>query len=462
LIDEDYPTVSIVTVNYNGKRFLKSLFNSISNLDYPKEKIQVIMVDNGSIDGSVDFVRRGFPQVKIISLSKNVGYAGGNNAAFKKSTGDYIALINNDCIVDKHWLKKMVETMSGFEESSHCAVVSPKVLFFYNYLPLKFRLNGKLNKNINLNISNVEVIPQENNSSYLELNNSIKYLDGFIPHSRDKNGDISEWGFEGSAVLAVPIPDMGKDFTLSFSIFTEYSIESLTINLEKEVVYDSGFLMDQQNKNIEVILSKDLFIYKKDLINSCGAEINKSFYSRDRGYLQFDNGQFNKIEEVFSPSGSSLLIDEKLLYDIGYFDEGFFTYYEDIDLFWRARLKGWRIFYTPDAVVRHYHCGTGKEWSYSFTYHVLRNRIIMIFKCGWLKLVVRSYLALIYSIFLSFAHFFSSLLKGQKQRRTDMPIRIRIFFELFYIFPKNFIKRLAIRSQMKLKDTTIKNWFKEF
>ena len=462
MIDDDYPTVSIVTVNYNGKKFLKSLFNSISNLDYPKEKIQIIMVDNCSVDGSVDFVRKGFPQVKTIGMSKNVGYAGGNNAAFKKATGDYIAMINNDCIVDKYWLKKMVEAMISFEESSHCAAVSSKVLFFYNYLPLRFQLKGEPNKNINLNISNVDVIPQGNNGNYLELNNSIKYQDGFIPRYRDKNGDISEWSFEGSAILAVPIPDVGKDFTLSFSIFTEYSIEGLTINLEEAVVYDSGFLMDKQNKNIEVILSKDLFIYKKDLINSCGVEINKSFYSRDRGYLQFDNGKFNKIEEVFSPSGSSLLISKKLLYDIGYFDEGFFTYYEDIDLFWRARLKGWRIFYTPDAVARHYHCGTSKEWSYSFTYHVLRNRIIMIFKCGWLKLAAKSYLALIYSIFLSFAYFFLNLLKGGKQRRTDMPIRIRIFFELFYIFPKNFIKRLAIRSQMKLKDTTIKNWFKEF
>jgi glutamine cyclotransferase len=56
-LDEDGdPLISIITVNYNGKKFLSSLFSSILNLNYPSEKIQIIMVDNGSSDGSVGFV----------------------------------------------------------------------------------------------------------------------------------------------------------------------------------------------------------------------------------------------------------------------------------------------------------------------------------------------------------------------------------------------------------------------
>ena len=61
MVQDDDPLISIVTVNYNGKKFLGGLFNSIVNLDYPSEKIQTIMVDNGSSDGSVDFVKNEFP-----------------------------------------------------------------------------------------------------------------------------------------------------------------------------------------------------------------------------------------------------------------------------------------------------------------------------------------------------------------------------------------------------------------
>ena len=62
-----YPAVSIITVNYNGIRYLADLFNSISKLDYPKERIQTIMVDNCSSDSSVDFVKNNYPFVEIIS-----------------------------------------------------------------------------------------------------------------------------------------------------------------------------------------------------------------------------------------------------------------------------------------------------------------------------------------------------------------------------------------------------------
>ncbi len=66
MVIHDYPSISIITVNYNGLRFLKNLFNSISNLNYPENNIQVIMVDNNSTDGSVEFVRSNFPEAEVI------------------------------------------------------------------------------------------------------------------------------------------------------------------------------------------------------------------------------------------------------------------------------------------------------------------------------------------------------------------------------------------------------------
>ena len=65
------PLLSIITVNYNGKDFLPGLFQSLAHLDYPQSKLQIIMVDNASTDGSVDFVQQDYPWVQIVALDKN-------------------------------------------------------------------------------------------------------------------------------------------------------------------------------------------------------------------------------------------------------------------------------------------------------------------------------------------------------------------------------------------------------
>jgi GT2 family glycosyltransferase len=156
------------------------------------------------------------------------------------------------------------------------------------------------------------------------------------------------------------------------------------------------------------------------------------------------------------------MVDRKMLEDTGYFDQDFFTYYEDIDLFWRARLKGWKHFFTPNALIRHHHCGSGQEWSYDFTYHVLRNRLLMIYKNGWLLAFIRSQAAFTVSKAIHTLYYMSQLARGSKVRRMDIPIRFRIFFEMFYLLPKYLKKRLDIRLSSKIRDRQIKAWFKGF
>ena len=103
----NFPLVSIIVVNYNGRRFLKDCFSSLLNLNYPKNKLEIIMVDNGSQDGSVTYVRRYFRKVKIIKNKKN-NYAQANNLGILRSKGEFIALVNNDTKADKNWLIPLV------------------------------------------------------------------------------------------------------------------------------------------------------------------------------------------------------------------------------------------------------------------------------------------------------------------------------------------------------------------
>lgn len=103
--------VAVIILNWNGLKFLSPCINSLLNQTYQNHKI--IIVDNGSKDGSVAFLKQSYPQVDIIELSRNTGFATGNNIGFKyaqkKYNPDYLIAINNDTISDKNLIEEMVK-----------------------------------------------------------------------------------------------------------------------------------------------------------------------------------------------------------------------------------------------------------------------------------------------------------------------------------------------------------------
>ena len=107
------PKVSVIIVNYNGQHLLGELFQSLAKQSRPAD--EVIMVDNASVDGSVDYVQQRFRWVKVIGSAVNAGYAEGNNVGFANASGEYIALLNSDTTVNKLWLVELVRTLDGDE-----------------------------------------------------------------------------------------------------------------------------------------------------------------------------------------------------------------------------------------------------------------------------------------------------------------------------------------------------------
>jgi GT2 family glycosyltransferase len=105
------PSVSVVVVNWNGRAFLSAALPSIAALDYPRELVELIVVDNGSTDGSVAWLRATWPAVRVLAYDRNLGFAAANNAAAATAAGDVLALLNNDLRVDPAWLRCMVEGM---------------------------------------------------------------------------------------------------------------------------------------------------------------------------------------------------------------------------------------------------------------------------------------------------------------------------------------------------------------
>jgi GT2 family glycosyltransferase len=105
----ELPFISIIVVNLNGRALLGECLDALIVQDYAQDKIEIILVDNGSTDDSVAFVRDAYPSVRVIEARHNLGFAGGNNRGAQAGTGEYLALINNDARADPGWLSAMVE-----------------------------------------------------------------------------------------------------------------------------------------------------------------------------------------------------------------------------------------------------------------------------------------------------------------------------------------------------------------
>ena len=119
--------VSVIIPTWNLRNDCIACLESVLMLNYPKNLLEVIVVDNASCDGSATEIKKRFPAVRVLKLSKNWGYAGGINRGVKVSSGKYILILNNDTILDKNMLKNLLEVLS---KSSKIGAVGPKVYFF--------------------------------------------------------------------------------------------------------------------------------------------------------------------------------------------------------------------------------------------------------------------------------------------------------------------------------------------
>jgi GT2 family glycosyltransferase len=108
------PLVSIIIVNCNGRGFLQGCLESIFNQSC--SDFEIIFIDNGSTDDSVQYVKEKFPDVIIIENRENLGFARANNQGIAIAKGKYIALLNNDTVVDREWIKSLLAKAESSSE----------------------------------------------------------------------------------------------------------------------------------------------------------------------------------------------------------------------------------------------------------------------------------------------------------------------------------------------------------
>lgn len=145
----------------------------------------------------------------------------------------------------------------------------------------------------------------------------------------------------------------------------------------------------KNNPDVNFCASKILNYSSRNIIESAGDEIMNNGFGRKRGYGEPDRGQFNYPEKVVSACGAAALYRRKMLDDIDLFDEDFFAYLEDVDLSFRAHLKGYQCLFVPDAVVYHREFGTTKHDKYLPIILSLRNSIMLVLKNFPMSLLIK-------------------------------------------------------------------------
>lgn len=115
---------AVVILNYNGRQFLEQFLPNV--IAYSKQA-EVIVADNASTDNSISFLQNQYPDLSLIRLSENMGYAGGYNEALKQVNYEYLVLLNSDVEVSENWLEPMI---SFLDKNENYAACQPKIKDF--------------------------------------------------------------------------------------------------------------------------------------------------------------------------------------------------------------------------------------------------------------------------------------------------------------------------------------------
>ena len=115
-------SLAVVILNYNGIKLMQKFLPSV--IKFTPSKYNIYIIDNGSSDGSVEFIRSNFKMINIVELNKNYGYAKGYNMGLKKINDDILCLLNNDVEVTEKWTE---EVMNQFKNEKETAVIQPKM-----------------------------------------------------------------------------------------------------------------------------------------------------------------------------------------------------------------------------------------------------------------------------------------------------------------------------------------------
>jgi GT2 family glycosyltransferase len=454
------PFVSVVIVNYNGKQYLPVCLQALSEQTYPRDCFEVIVSDNGSTDGSLELLESDYSWVKVLKNEKNLGFASGNNIAFLAALGEYLIALNNDTAPMPDWIEKLVQEAEKFPKAG---LINGHSRLFYDQVCLTLESETFTPENdprrLGVMISDVESGAPKG---------IVQYLGGV--YGWEVGGGFRYRWTEGKATLGIPVPPGDGDWTLELVLSAPRpTLLPVKVSLKAgEQVLDQWQISGLTPQPHRVIVPAEIRKLAEPLVQNAGSILNEAGYGRDRGtysrnnemFFESDHNQYLS-EPVFAACGANLLLRRAMLNDVGAFDDRFFMYYEDTDLSWRCWLAGWEVRYTKEAIIRHIHCGTSKEWSPVFVFFTERNRLAMLMKDGSGRQALGNWLRYFGGIAKRTIGLVVAIVRRDPVRRTlgrQLKLQYKAALSLIAWLPKLVWQRAVIQRRRVANQDEIKRW----
>jgi GT2 family glycosyltransferase len=467
---EPAPLVTVVVVSYNGVDLVAPCLHALAAQDLPKGRMQVWVVDNASADGTQELIRGDFPWVRLFGNPSNQGFAGGNNVALRQVDTPFVALLNQDARPATDWLRRLLEpfereaeagdpagpvgvTAAGRDHSPRLAAVTSKIVFLPRFLALHLSTGATVpgtldTRELGVRIARVTVDGEDVTEGVL--------WDHAAYGPEGSGGERFRWT-RPSGQLLVPLDPTGgggrtASFELGFRIPAEVTKPVVLTWAEGSATIETA--SDVEEHKISVSGASLV-----DVLNNAGSVVFRDGYGADRGYQEVDRGQFARSEEVFTFCGAAVLFKTAALREAGVFDDDFFMYYEDTDLAWRLRALGWSIRYQPESVVRHIHAASSEEWSPFFTFHVDRNRLLLLTKNASAGLLAREVLRYPVTTASLALRAVAQARRG-RQRPAMRPtvLRVKVMGSYLRLLPAMLSRRWRISRRAKVERRRLQRW----
>ncbi|MFA6272548.1 MAG: glycosyltransferase family 2 protein [Patescibacteria group bacterium] len=258
-------------------------------------------------------------------------------------------------------------------------------------------------------------------------------------------------------------------------VFKDNEIEYI-VTLNNDTKADINFLANlvllaESDRQIGSIAPKMIYYHQNNLIDSIGVTVGIDGGGLGRGSKEIDHGQYDKQEEIFGVCAGAALYRVDALKQIKYkdeiFDSEFFAYYEDFDLAWELRLRSWKAFSCPQAIVYHIHSATAQSFSPFKSYHINRNRFFVIIKDLPAKYFWRAVLLTPYRYYLLIGSIRTKRGPSHELRRssgllTPFKIVLKGWFSVLINLPNMLTKRRHIQKTKQVSNYEIASWFKKF
>jgi len=455
---EPAPLVTVVVVSRNGADPLPPCLEALAAQDLPRGRVQVWVVDNASGDGTCELVERDFPWVRLFANQRDEGFAGGGNVAMRQADTAYVALLDQDARPARDWLRRLLEP---FEEEARrggggprLAATTSKVVFLPRFLPLSlstpaFVPAGTLGtRELGVRVHSVRVDGRDVTGEVL--------WDRRADGPEGEGEDRFRWTRPSERLLVPVDPDGngGARTTGWLQLGLRLAAES---SKPVELTWAEGgatIKAGTEAADQEVSLAPGAELV--DVLSNAGGMVLVDGHGADRGHQEVDRGQYQRAEEVFAFRGASVLFRTEALRDAGVFDDDFFTHYEDTDLAWRLRSRGWSVRYLPEAVVRHVHAASSGEWSPFLSFHVDRNRLLMLTKSASAGLALREVLR--YPLTTASLALRTVARAHPRRPPRGTLLRLRVMASYLRLLPAMLARRWEISRHAKVDRRHLERW----